>query len=117
MGPEKRSGREFPHGQTALSVPSDNQKTVSRFDPKDESERSDGERGRSARRHSRSSSLAGPRKTLYTHISTESSRHEISKSTVIFLLEDVGQQLGKVKVSRFLAGATECDIAENFFFN
>ena len=36
---------------------------MSRFDPKDESERSDGERGRSARRHSRSSSLAGPRKT------------------------------------------------------
>ena len=29
MGPEKQSGHEFPHGQTALLVPSNNQKTVS----------------------------------------------------------------------------------------
>ena len=39
-----QSGREFPHGQTALSVPSNNQKTMSQIDPRDESESSDGER-------------------------------------------------------------------------
>ena len=33
MGPKKKLGHEFPHGQTALSVPSDNQKTMSRIDP------------------------------------------------------------------------------------
>ena len=60
MGPEKQSGHEFPHGQTALLVPSDNQKTVSRFNPRDESESLDGERGQSACHHSCSLSLAGP---------------------------------------------------------
>ena len=31
--PKKKLGREFPHGQTALAVPSGNQKTMSRIDP------------------------------------------------------------------------------------
>ena len=39
--------------------------------------------------------------TIQTHISTESSRHEIFKSTVIFLLEDVGRQLGKFNYQCF----------------
>ena len=30
---KKKLGREFPHGQTALAVPSDNQKTMSQIDP------------------------------------------------------------------------------------
>ena len=31
--PKKKLGHEFPHGQTALAVPSDNQKTMSQIDP------------------------------------------------------------------------------------
>ena len=31
--PKKKLGGEFRHGQTALAVPSDNQKTMSRIDP------------------------------------------------------------------------------------
>ena len=30
---KKKLGHEFPHGQTALAVPSDNQKTMSQIDP------------------------------------------------------------------------------------
>ena len=31
--PKKKLGHEFPHGQTALTVPSDNQKTMRQIDP------------------------------------------------------------------------------------